>query len=319
MAHSCNPRERTFFMTLIAAKRSSLKSISIACTKARTRDRYLVHERQHLFCKIVGGVISPLLMNIALHGMEGVVSEGYSKSHAVEKPLLVRYADDFVIFHSSLEELEKVICRITQWLQEIGLSLSPKKTRITHILTPYEGQRGFDFLGFVICQFPVGKTHTGKNTKGKALGFKTIIKPSKEAVRRHILSIKDRLRKLRSVSQEQLIKELNPVIWGWAAYYKTSIASETFSRCDDILWRQLMQGAQARHSNKGKQWVVKKYWYRREKRNWVFVLSDDYYCRWMRIITSCTSRKKLNNVKRHVERFYVNVAQRFWCHLAPCR
>lgn len=264
--HRGSPVRKAGVRATVVMERCVTRKCHAQCGE-RDRETRLVRARK---VRSVPTLLSPLLMNIALHGMEGVVSEGYSKSYAVEKPLLVRYADDFVIFHSSLEELKKVIGRITQWLQEIGLSLSTKKTRITHTLTPYEGQRGFDFLGFVICQFPVGKTHTGKNTKGKALGFKTIIKPSKEAIRRHTLSIKERLRKLRSVSQEQLIKELNPVIWGWAAYYKTSIASETFSRCDDILWKQLMRWAQARHSNKGKQWVVKKYWHQREKRNWVF-------------------------------------------------
>jgi RNA-directed DNA polymerase len=96
-----------------------------------------------------GGVISPLLMNVALHGMEQAVVEGYSKSHAVEKPLLVRYADDFVIFHSKVEELQKVAERVRQWLEQVGLKLSPTKTRTTHTLTPYQGQVGFDFLGFV--------------------------------------------------------------------------------------------------------------------------------------------------------------------------
>ena len=111
-------------------------------------------------------MISPLLMNVALHGMEQAVVEGYSKSHAVEKPLLVRYADDFVIFHSEVEELEKVAERVRQWLEQVGLKLSPTKTRTTHTLTPYQGQVGFDFLGFTVRQFPVGKTHTGKNTHG---------------------------------------------------------------------------------------------------------------------------------------------------------
>src|SRR6266481_10226866 len=145
-----------------------------------------------------GGVISPLLMNVALHGMEQAVVEGYSKSHAVEKPLLVRYADDFVIFHSEVEELQKVAERVRQWLEQVGLKLSPTKTRTTHTLIPYQGQVGFDFLGFTVRQFPVGKTHTGKGTKGKVLGFKTLIKPSKEAIRRHTLTIKERLRTFRS-------------------------------------------------------------------------------------------------------------------------
>lgn len=217
-----------------------------------------------------GGVISPLLMNIALHGMERAITEGYSKSHAVEKPLLVRYADDFVLFHSDLEEVQKVAERVTQWLAQMGLKLSPTKTRTTHTLTPYQGQVGFDFLGFTIRQFPVGKTHTGKGTTGKALGFQTLITPSKEAIRRHTLTIKERLRKFRSASQEQLIKELNPIIWGWAAYYKTSVASAVFSRCDDVMWKQLAAWVRARHPDKGTQWMAQRYWHQVEKRKWVF-------------------------------------------------
>src|SRR6266699_1888793 len=139
-------------------------------------------------------LLSPLLMNVALHGMETTIIAGYSKSHTVEKPRLIRYADDFVIFHSRLEELLKVSEKVTCWLQDMGLSLSPKKTRITHTLTPYQGQVGFDFLGFTFRQFPVGKTQTGKDTQGKPLGFKTLIKPSKEGVKRHTLTIKGALR-----------------------------------------------------------------------------------------------------------------------------
>jgi hypothetical protein len=116
-----------------------------------------------------------------LHGMEHAITEGYSKSHAVEKPLLVRYADDFVVFHSELKEVQKVAERVTQWLAQMGLKLSPTKTRTTHTLTPYQEHVGFDFLGFTIRQFPAGKTHTGKGTTGKALGFQTLITPSKEA------------------------------------------------------------------------------------------------------------------------------------------
>jgi len=217
-----------------------------------------------------GGVISPLLMNIALHGMEHAITEGYSKSHAVEKPLLVRYADDFVLFHSDLEELQKVAERVTQWLAQMGLKLSPTKTRTTHTLAPSQGHVGFDFLGFTIRQFPAGKTHTGKGTTGKALGFQTLITPSKEAIKRHTLTIKERLRKFRSASQEQLIKELNPIIWGWAAYYRTSVASAVFSRCDDVLWKQLAAWARARHPDKGTQWMAQKYWHQVEKRKWVF-------------------------------------------------
>ena len=92
-----------------------------------------------------GGVISPLLANRALHGMEKAITEGM-QSKAV-KPIVVRYADDFVILHPEKEELEKATQKITQWLSHMGLVLSPKKTRVTHTLTPTQGNVGFDFLG----------------------------------------------------------------------------------------------------------------------------------------------------------------------------
>src|SRR6266550_1253303 len=145
-----------------------------------------------------GGVISPLLMNIARHGMETMLREGYPRRNAVEKPLFVRYADDFVIFHSNLEKLQEAAKRVTTWLQEIGLNLSPKKTRIPHTLTPYQGEVGFDCLGFTIRQFPVGKTHSGKSPQGKPLSFKTLIKPSKEAIKRHTAVLREKLIQLRS-------------------------------------------------------------------------------------------------------------------------
>ncbi len=102
-----------------------------------------------------GGVLSPLLMNVALHGMEAVVTEGAANGRAREQPLLVRYADDFVMLHADLKELQQAVRRVKHWLARMGLQLHAHKTRITHTLTPYQGQVGFDFLGFNICQEPV--------------------------------------------------------------------------------------------------------------------------------------------------------------------
>ena len=102
-----------------------------------------------------GGVISPLLANIALHGMEKAITEGMKYREI--KPILIRYADDFVILHPDKEELEKATQKITEWLKNMGLVLSPKKTRVTPTLTPYEGKVGFDFLGYTVRQFHVGK------------------------------------------------------------------------------------------------------------------------------------------------------------------
>ncbi len=206
-----------------------------------------------------GGTISPLLANIALHGMEEVVQSKRNRKRQ-EQPILVRYADDLVLLHSDLEKLKQAEQKLVDWLAEMGLQMNPKKTRITHTLTPYEGNVGFDFLGFAVRQFPVGKTHTGKNTYGKPLGFKTIIKPSKEAIKRHILTMNQRMKKMRSYPQWKVIKELNPMIWGWSNYYRTVVASDIFSTCDRHVWFQLQSWGRRRHPRKKRSWIDAKYW-----------------------------------------------------------
>jgi RNA-directed DNA polymerase len=147
----------------------------------------------------------------------------------------------------------------------VKITLNPKKTKITHTLTRYEGKVGFEFLGFTVRQFPVGKTHTGKNSHRKPLGFKTIIKPSKEAIKRHTLELKKRIRELRGASQETFIQQLNPRIQGWANYHKTVIATEIFSRCDRNMWYQLNRWAKWRHPRKGRHWREARYWQERER------------------------------------------------------
>jgi RNA-directed DNA polymerase len=206
-----------------------------------------------------GGTISPLLANIALQGMEEAILSKRNRKH-VEQPILIRYADDYVVLHSDLEKLRQAEQKLTDWLADMGLHMNPKKTRITHTLTPHEGNVGFDFLGFSVRQFPVGKTHTGKNTYGKPLGFKTIIRPSKEAIKRHILTLNHRMKKMRSYPQWKVIKELNPVIWGWSNYYRTVVSSDTFSACDRHVWFQLQSWARRRHPRKKRSWIDAKYW-----------------------------------------------------------
>ena len=196
-----------------------------------------------------GGVISPLLANIALHGMETACTS--IKRTGKEKPILIRYADDYVIFHSNKEILERSSENVVTFLKEMGLWLNTTKTRITHTLTPYEDNVGFDFLGFTVRQFPAGKYRTGTNAQGKPLGFKTLTRPSKEARKRHMKSIGDVIRKYASAPQETVIAELNPKIRGWANYYRTVVASETFAKCDNQLWMQLWRWSVKRHSNKG--------------------------------------------------------------------
>src|SRR5438067_1710306 len=124
-----------------------------------------------------GGVLSPLLMNVALHGMEAVITDGSYNGHSREQPLLVRYADDFVLLHADLKELQQVVRRVKHWLATLGLQFHVHKTRITHTLTPYQGQVGFNFLGFGIHQEVVEKMPVGQGEQEHALGGKTIITP----------------------------------------------------------------------------------------------------------------------------------------------
>src|SRR5260370_34951977 len=81
-----------------------------------------------------GGVISPLLANVALHGLEAVAKAGQKKSK--EQPMLIRYADDFVILYSDQTELQAVAARVSTWLEHKGLRLKPSKTRTTTTLNP---------------------------------------------------------------------------------------------------------------------------------------------------------------------------------------
>jgi RNA-directed DNA polymerase len=203
-----------------------------------------------------GGVISPLLANIALHGLETEVAQA---QHNGEKPMVVRYADDFVILHSDKAALQKAAERVATWLAGMGLRLSPSKPRITHTLDAHEENVGFDFLGFHVQQYRVGKTHTGKDTYQRPLGYKTLIRPSKEAVKRHTREIGLRLRKLRNAPQEKIISELNPIIRGWCNYYRWVVCSQAFKACEYTTFRQLARWSKARHHDRGKREASRKY------------------------------------------------------------
>ncbi|GHO47663.1 group II intron reverse transcriptase/maturase [Ktedonospora formicarum] len=215
-----------------------------------------------------GGVISPLLANIALHGLETTITSAYKPKEGI--PQVIRYADDFVVLHPTEEGVKKAQTLAIQWLQTIGLELKPSKTKIAHTLKARGGPAGFDFLGFTIRQFPVGKTHTGKNGHGKPLGFKTIIKPEKEKVKRHLRDIQQVVRSLKGAPQEKLIAELNPKIVGWSRYYQTVVSKETYQKCDHLVYQKLRSWAKFRHPHKNTQWRTEKYWKTVGERHWVF-------------------------------------------------
>ena len=241
-----------------------------------------------------GGVISPLLANIALHGMEEEIkklSETFDMKEKRGRQMakrdkrksvnFIRYADDFVILHEEIEKIQ--ICKehISKWLNDMGLELKPSKTRITHTLDGYKEEKpGFDFLGFHIQQHTVGKYQSGrvkdkKEGKGRLLGFKTIITPSKESQKRHYKKVAETIEKYKGQSQTILISKLNPIIKGWCNYFSTVISRKAFGRLYHLIVWKLIKWGIKRHRNKGKKWVYLKYFRKIGNDNWTFATNRE--------------------------------------------
>jgi len=175
-----------------------------------------------------------------------------------------------VILHENPAVVKRCQDIAAEWLKKTGLELKPSKTRITHTLSVPEGTPGFDFLGFHIRQYPVGKTKSGKDCRGRWHGFKTHIQPSKIAIQRHV----DKLRKIidshKHAEQEELIDALNPVSIGWTHYDAHVVSAKVFQGLGNILHRMLCAWAVYRHPNKTKHWHTRKYWRVDEGRGWIF-------------------------------------------------
>ena len=158
----------------------------------------------------------------------------------------------------------------------MGLELKPSKTKITHTLNDHEGSVGFDFLGFHIRQYRVGKTHSGKTTGRypKLLGYKTLIQPSKKAIQRHYQKLQSVIDVHVATPQARLVGQLNPIIKGWTDYYATVSSKMVFSKLAHRTFFKLKRWAKRRHPNKSWGWVYCKYW-RRELGTWDFAPKDD--------------------------------------------
>ena len=208
-----------------------------------------------------GGVISPVLLNVALHGMEqalGIVYNGNGEARG--KYALVRYADDFAVFCPTRESAEEAKRILAQWLATRGLCLSEAKTRIRHLT------EGFQFLGFNIRHYPTPNSSRS--------GYKVLIKPSQESVKQIREKLKGIWRKHLGSPTVTLIKEMNPVIRGWSNYFRIGVASRVFSDLDDFMYHRAKRYAKRRHPLKSGRWRAQKYWgqhigHRQDR--WVFM------------------------------------------------
>ena len=237
-----------------------------------------------------GGVISPLLANIALHGMEKLIEQEFPANkaldirssirtygHLVKRPTLIRYSDDFVVLCSEKSVVQRCRELISEWLLEVGLELKPEKTRLTHTLKSElseDGFAGFYFLGHHIQQFPVGVYRSSCNAHGTILGFNTLITPSAKASKAHQKEIGRLIAKHRSSPQTALIKDLNPVIRGWTSFYTKSDAQTVgeLSKQDYLTYLKLRRWAKRRCGNIKDGHI--KYWTAIGGNNWVFATRE---------------------------------------------
>lgn len=192
-----------------------------------------------------GGIISPLLANIALHGIEEVLGIKLdSKGYSIGKRMVVRYADDFVLFCESQEDALKSKEIISNWLAKRGLTLSDEKTSIKHL------SEGFNFLGFNIRQYPVENTKTN---------WKLLIKPSDESVTKLKARLKQEWLTLKSQDVNTIIRRLNPIIRGWANYFRVAVSSETFKALDHWMFLRECRYIKRMHPKKSWKWRKERY------------------------------------------------------------
>lgn len=199
-----------------------------------------------------GGVISPILANLALNGLEAMLHKHFPQNSWVKQKAkinIVRYADDFVITGSSQAVLQnEILPKVAVFLSERGLQLSLEKTHITHI------DMGFDFLGFNFRKY----------------AGKLLITPSKASQQNIIQKLRTIIRANHGASAADLIRRLNPLIRGWTNYHKHVCSSQAFNHIDEVLYQMLRRWIRRRHSKSSSAWVRKTYFTHPHKRGWRF-------------------------------------------------
>jgi RNA-directed DNA polymerase len=201
-----------------------------------------------------GGIISPVVSNLVLDGLEAVV-HGSAWHRRVHHIKYVRWADDFLVTANSRQVLEDTIRpRITAFLAERGVRLSPEKT----VMTPIPD--GFDFLGQTL------RKHARRNGKPAKLQ----ITPRKGSFQGIKTQVKALCKQAVGATPAQLIERLNPVLRGWANYHRHILCAETFAQLDSFVWRRLYRWAKQRHPDKTGRWITTHYFPQQAGESWRF-------------------------------------------------
>lgn len=203
-----------------------------------------------------GGIISPIITNMALDGLHEILSKSFKRSQKAglnDKVNMIRYADDFIITGKTAELLEEEVIPIVEaFLKERGLKLSRTKTKIRNIKT------GFDFLGFNVRKYRNGNKNTLKIT------------PSLKNRKRFKQEIKVMLKQMRTATQSEVVARLQPIVKGWGNYYRHVASRKVFASLDHWLWWKLWSWAKRRHPNKSRKWIKVKYFHYYDRCKWTF-------------------------------------------------
>jgi RNA-directed DNA polymerase len=188
-----------------------------------------------------GGIISPLLANITLHGIEQLKP----LNPIYPPPVVVRYADDFVAVCNTEAAMKNWIGNLIMFLKARGLELNREKTHLYRGIEPFS----FNFLGFTFK----------KRFYGVQYG-RILIKPQKDKILQHYRKLATNINTLYQVSQSDLIRILNPQIQGFSQYYQSCPHSEEFAWLDFLLSHKLWRWSKRRHPTKGVRWIYTRYW-----------------------------------------------------------
>jgi RNA-directed DNA polymerase len=191
-----------------------------------------------------GGVISPLLANIALNGMEDAVCQENKRNIK-----LIRYADDVLIFTNKETLICEAMQNLTSFLSNIGLELSKDKTSTGYTMCSKDDTdfRGLEYLGYNFRNVTTSIHRGVKNTRGVKQEFRQLTTPSRNSVQRHKANIKRVLKQYKSAPLSAVIARLAQIIKGWTYYFSICKATRIFSNLDSWIFKTLWN------------WSVKRY------------------------------------------------------------
>jgi RNA-directed DNA polymerase len=222
-----------------------------------------------------GGIISPLLANLTLDGMEKAIRSRIKLRR--DQVNFIRYADDFVVTARTKETLEQIVKpALVAFLAQRGLELSEQKTTITHI------QTGFNFLGQNVRKY--------RN--------KLVIKPAKDGRKALVQKTRECIKGMVGQTAQTLITTLNPIIRGWANYHRYVCSAEAFWTAERIIQDQLYRWARRTHPNKSYGWLKRKY----------FSLQDQYgFATWIRGENGERAVLRLYSIARTIMEWHIKV------------